>query len=138
MVPSSTGYNVAVVAYQAAAGCVLGQAGKKGGVLDSAHSLIPGWSSAVSDDITESTAYMVEQVACNILFPEVTLARDFTADLLRGDPVGAAMDSLGYLGPLRGYLRSSNVIPELIAKSPQEVNAGNRVMEGESAVDAKA
>lgn len=29
---------------------------------------------------------------------------------------------------MRAYLGSSNVIPALIAKSPQEVNAGNRVM----------
>lgn len=125
---NQSGYDLAVTAYQAAAGCVLGQAGKKGGYLDSVHSAIPGWSSAINDDVTESTPYMVGQVACNILFPEVTLARDFTADVLRGDPVSAALDSTGFLGPMRAYLGSSNVIPALIAKSPQEVTAGNRVM----------
>ncbi|WP_292349949.1 PKD domain-containing protein [Methanoregula sp. PtaU1.Bin006] len=122
------GYDVAVTAYQAAAGCVLGQAGQKGGYLDSVHSAIPGWSSAINDDVTESTAYMVGQIACNVLFPEVTLARDFTADVLRGDPVAVVLDSTGFLGPMRAYLGSSNIIPAFIAKVPQEVNAGNRIM----------
>jgi hypothetical protein len=35
------GYDLAVTAYHAAAGCVLGQAGKKGGYLDNVHDMIP-------------------------------------------------------------------------------------------------
>jgi len=71
---------------------------------------------------------MVGQVACGILFPQATLIRDFTADVLRGDPVAVALDSTGFLGPMRAYLGSSSAIPALIAKSPQDVNAGNRIM----------
>jgi len=122
------GYDLAVTAYQAAAGCALGQAGKKGGYLDNVHSAIPGWSSAISDDVTESPAYLVGQVACGIAFPEVTLARDFIADVARGDGIGAALDSVGYLGKVRGLLETTSAIPVFIAKTPQEVNAGNRVM----------
>jgi len=107
---------------------VLGQAGQKGGYLDSVHSAIPGWNDYINDDVTESTAYMVGQVACNVLFPEITLARDFTADVLRGDLVAVVLDSTGFLGPMRAYLGSSNIIPAFIAKVPQEVNAGNRIM----------
>ncbi len=125
---NQSGYNLAVTAYQAAAGCVLGQAGIKGGILDQNQNLIPGYSQFINDDVTSSTAYMVGHVACAVAFPEVTLARDFTADLYRGDPVAVALDSLGYLGPVRNLLKTTNVIPSLIEKSPQEVNAGNRVM----------
>lgn len=107
---------------------MLGQAGVKGGILDQNQNLIPGYSQFINDDVTSSTAYMVGHVACAVAFPEVTLARDFTADLYRGDPVAVALDSLGYLGPVRNLLKTTNVIPALIEKSPQEVNAGNRIM----------
>ncbi len=71
---------------------------------------------------------MVGQIACNVLFPEITLTRDFTADVLLGDPVAVVLDSTGFLGPMRAYLGSSNIIPAFISKVPQEVNAGNRIM----------
>jgi hypothetical protein len=56
---TETGYDLAVLGYQAIAGCVLGQAGKKGGMLDGLHSIIPGWSAAINDDVTESPAYLI-------------------------------------------------------------------------------
>jgi hypothetical protein len=82
---TTTGYDLAVTAYQAVAGCVLGQAGQKGGYLDSVHSAIPGYSSVMNDEIAESPAYLVGHGACAIAFSEVTRGRDFTADGVRGD-----------------------------------------------------
>jgi hypothetical protein len=114
-----SGYDLAVTAYQGVAGCVLGQAGKKGGYLDSVHSAIPGWNDYINDDVTESPAYLVGQVACGIAFPYATLARDFTADVLRGDYAGAALDSLGYLKPVQAILKNSDVIPAFLIKNSQ-------------------
>jgi hypothetical protein len=119
---TQTGYDLAVTAYQAAAGCVLGQAGRDGGLLDSAHSLIPGWSSAINDDVTNSPAYLVGQVACGMAFPEVTLARDFIADVARGDGIGATLDSLGYIGPVSNLLKENTVLATYFGK-----NAGRDV-----------
>jgi len=123
---NQTGYDLAVTAYQAAAGCVLGQAGKKGGLLDSVHSAIPGWSSAINDDVTNSPAYLVGQVACGMAFPEVTLARDFMADVARGDGIGAALDSLGYLGPVKNLLGKSPVIGSFLEKNTNKFEAANQ------------
>lgn len=113
------GYDIAVTAYQAAAGCVLGQAGQKGGYLDGMHSAIPGWNDYINDDVTESPAYMIGHVACAIAFPEIALARDFTADVLRGDPMAVALDSLGYLGPVKNLLKNSGVLTQFIIKNPE-------------------
>lgn len=107
---------------------MLGQAGKKGGYLDSVHSAIPGWSSAINDDVTESPAYLVGQVACGMAFPYATLARDFTADVLRGGGIGAALDLLGYLGTVRNILGTTSVIPSFIAKNPQKIDSGQEIM----------
>ncbi len=101
---------------------MLGQAGKKGGYLDSIHSAIPGWSSAINDDVTESPAYLVGQVACGMAFLEVTLARDFMADVARGDGIGAALDSLGYIGPVSNLLKENTVLATYFSK-----NAGREV-----------
>jgi len=109
---------------------VLGQAGKKGGYLDSVHSAIPGWNEAINDDVTESTAYLVGHVACAIAFPEYALARDFTADVLRGDPVAAALDSLGYLGAVKNLLKSSPVILSFFEKVPNKFDASNKFIRG--------
>ncbi len=53
------------------------------------------WNKAIKDDVTESVAYMVGNVACTIAFPHATLARDFCADIARGGIMGAAPDSPG-------------------------------------------
>jgi len=98
---------------------VLGQAGQKGGYLDSVHSAIPEWSSAINDDVTESPAYLVGHVACAIAFPEIALARDFTADVLHGDGIRAALDSLGYRGTVKNLIKSSGVISQFIIKNPE-------------------
>jgi hypothetical protein len=124
------GYDVAVTAYQAVAGCVLGQAGKKGGYLDSVHSAIPGWNDYINDDVTESPAYLVGQVACGIAFPYATLARDFSADLLRGDYAGAALESLGYYGKVTGYLKNSAVLATFFKK-----NAGREIKASHELID---
>jgi hypothetical protein len=121
------GYDLAVTAYQAAAGCVLGQAGQKGGYLDSIHSAIPGWNSAINDDVTESPAYLVGHVACAIALPEITLARDFTADVLRGDLAGASLNSLGYLGPVKTILKNSDMIPAFLIKNSKNVQAPTKL-----------
>ena len=126
---NQSGYDLAVTAYQAAAGCVLGQAGRDGGLLDSAHSLIPGWSSAINDDVTNSPAYLVGQVACGMAFPEVTLARDFISDVARGDGIGATLDSLGYLGTVKNFLGESPVITSFLEKNTNKFEAVNRYID---------
>jgi len=121
------GYDLAVTAYHAAAGCVLGQAGHKGGYLDSVHSAIPGWNDYINDDVTESPAYLVGHVACAIAFPEIALARDFTADVLRGDLPGAALNSLGYLGPVKTILKNSDIIPTFLLKNSKNAQAPTKL-----------
>lgn len=78
--------------------------------------------------MTESPAYLVGQVACGMAFPYATLARDFSADLLRGDYTGAALNSLGYLGTVRNILGTTSVIPSFIAKNPQKIDSGQEIM----------
>jgi len=111
---------------------VLGQAGKKGGYLDSVHSAIPGWNDYINDDVTESPAYRVGQVACGIAFPYATTIRDFSAELLRGEYEGAALQSVGFLGPVRTILGTTDVIPLFIAKNvaknPQKIDSGQEIM----------
>jgi hypothetical protein len=96
------------------------------------HSAIPGWNDYINDDVTESPAYLVGQVACGIAFPYATLARDFTADMLRGDYAGASLSSLGYLGKVRTLLGTTDAIPLFIAKNvaknPQKVDSGQEIM----------
>lgn len=91
-------------------------------------SLIPGWSNAIRDDVTESAEYMVGHVACGIAFPYASLARDFSADMMRGDYAGAALQSLGYLGSVRNIFATTDVIPAFIAKHPQKVDSGLEIM----------
>jgi len=61
-------------------------------------------------------------------FPYATLARDFTADVLRGGGIGAALDLLGYLGTVRNILGTTSVIPSFIAKNPQKIDSGQEIM----------
>lgn len=129
---TETGFDLAVTAYQAVAGCVLGQAGKKGGMLDGLHSAIPGWNDYITDEVTESPAYLVGQVACGMAFPYATTIRDFSAELMRGEYEGAALQSVGFLGPVRTLLGTTDVIPLFIAKNvaknPQKINSGQEIM----------
>jgi hypothetical protein len=102
--------------------------GTIGGYLDSVHSAIPGWNDYINDDVTESPAYLVGQVACGIAFPYATLARDFSADLLRGDYAGAALESLGYLKSVKVILKNSDVIPAFLIKNSKNTQAPTKLM----------
>jgi hypothetical protein len=63
-------------------------------------------------------------------FPEVTLARDFIADVARGDGIGAALDSLGYIGPVKNLLGESPVIASFMEKYPNKFEAVNEYISG--------
>ncbi len=82
--------------------------------------------------MTESPAYLVGQVACGIAFPYATTIRDFSAELLRGEYEGAALQSVGFLGPVRTLLGTTDVIPLFIAKNvakiPQKIDSGQEIM----------
>lgn len=106
---TANGFDLAVFAYQAAAGCVLGQARVKGGILDQNQAFIPGYSSVMNNEIAESTAYMVGHVA--IAFPEVTLARDFAADIYRGGSYCHCTGFVGISGTGAEYIENFECYP---------------------------
>jgi hypothetical protein len=120
---------IVMVNNRATAGCVLGQAGKKGAALDTIHSWIPGWSTLMNDEIAESTPYMVGHVACSFLFPYPEI-RDFIAFGAQGDLLGAALNlvGVGSLGKTRFLLETGDFIPALIAKNSREIDPGFRIM----------
>jgi len=65
-------------------------------------------------------------------FPEVTLARDFIADVARGDGIGAALDSLGYIGPVSNLLKENTVLATYFGKNAgREVDAAHDLIDFE-------
>jgi PKD repeat protein len=117
------GYDAAVTAYEAALGCVLGQAGKKGSYIEKNLGSLSGYGSFLNDDVTESPAYLFGHVACAIAFPEIAAVRDFSADLYRGDLFGAALNSLGFVGRFKTAFQGAEGTAEIAAFV--ERNAGN-------------
>jgi PKD repeat protein len=126
------GYDIAVTAYQAAAGCVLGQAGVKGGIIEMNPELVPGYSQHSHGAVSESPAYLVGQLACNVAFPEATLTRDFLADIYRGDPLAVAIDAVGIgsLSKVHAVLGSSSFVPAFVNRFPNTVHGADVLVSG--------
>ncbi|MFA5267441.1 MAG: PKD domain-containing protein [Methanoregula sp.] len=103
--------------YRAAAGCVLGQAGKKGNFVEQNLGSIPGYDFFLGEDTTESAAYFIGHVACSIPFVEVTSVRDVAACLYVGDDLGALLNSLGGLGKFKNVLTESGVLASFMEKN---------------------
>ena len=103
--------------YRATLGCILGQAGKKGNIVEHFLGSVPGYGTFLGEDSTESASYFIGHVACSFAFPEGATPRDIIACLYSGDDLGALLNSLGLLGPFKGALSDSDIFAAFMERN---------------------